>query len=258
MVAGFGILFCLVSTFLVFCPLLSLLAKVPRIAYRRGAPRRNTDGVGGAASRQEEAAVVIAVFSVLLLLAAAGAARTRFDAGVEAIGLANSEVRNVERAVEAKFGRKGEPLFLVARADNDARLAEDFDAPRSPGGAVAAVAERSARSLPPRCCSLLRIGRRSRGDLLSDAGLPGRYDGPGLERAIRREMEAQGMVPGDGLAAYAAGIVRRPRPGRGRRPAGLARSGDPRATYFFNGSRMRSPPTWRRPADGGVKGRSPP
>ena len=70
---------------------------------------------------------MIAVFSVLLLLAVAGAARTRFDAGVESVGLANSEVREVERVVEAKFGRKGEPLFLVARADNAARLAEDFD-----------------------------------------------------------------------------------------------------------------------------------
>jgi preprotein translocase subunit SecF len=74
-------------------------------------------------------------------------------------------------------------------------------------------------------------------DLLSDAGLPGRYTGHGLEEAVRREMETQGMAPGEGLAPYAAGIVDAlARKGVVDLPE-LARSGDPRASYFHNDSR---------------------
>ena len=234
-VAGFGILFCLVSTFLVFCPLLSLLSRRSGSRLAAGRPggiptgwvERQVDRRGG---------VLIAVFSVLLLLAAAGAARTRFDAGVESVGLANSEVRNVERAVEAKLGRKGEPLFLVARADNDARLAEDFDLLDRRGerwrrsGAVGTFSSPSLLLPPP------HRQKESR-DLLADAGLPGRYTGPGLEKAVRGEMEGQGMAPGEDLAPYTAGIVDAlARKGVVDLPE-LARSKDPRASYFYNGSR---------------------
>src|SRR5512140_411985 len=234
-VAGFGILFCLVSTFLVFCPLLSVLSRGSGSRLAAGRPggiptgwvERQVDRRGGA---------VIAVFSVLLLLAAAGAARTRFDADVDSVGLADSEVRNVERAVEAKLGRKGEPLFLVARADSAARLAEDFDLLDRRGerwrrsGAVGTFSSPSLLLPPP------HRQRESR-NLLSDAGLPGRYTGPGLEKTVRREMEGQGMAPGKDLAPYTAGIVDALARKETVDLPELARSEDPRASYFYNGPR---------------------
>ena len=234
-VAGFGILFCLLSTFLVMGSLLSWLAK--------GSPARIEAGrSGGVPTGWAERLVdgrngtVVAVFSIFLSLAVLGSARTRFDAGIEAIGPVDSKVERVQRVIEEKFGRKGEPLFLVARADGDRRLAADFDALDLQGerwrraGMVETFASPATLVPPPR---FQKESRR----LLSVAGLPGRYDDAGLEKAIRREMEAQEMVPGDGLAAYAAGIVRA-LAGEGVVDLyGFARSGDPRAAYFFNGSR---------------------
>jgi predicted exporter len=138
--------------------------------------------------------------------------------------------------IEEKFGRKGEPLFLVARAEGERGLAEDFDALDLLGerwrraGMVDTFSSPSMLIPPPR---LQRESRR----LLSAAGLPGRYDEAGLAGATRKEMEAQGMVPGSGLAAYAAGIVHAlAAEGVVGLPA-FASSGDPRSTYFFNASR---------------------
>lgn len=234
-VAGFGVLFCLLSTFLVMGSLLSWLAKVSPARLEAGRP-------GGLPTGWAERLVagksgtVVAVFTVLLFLAILGSSRIRFDAGIEAIGPRDSKTERVQRVIEEKFGRKGEPLFLVARTDGDRRLAADFDALELRGegwrraGLVETVASPGMLVPPPR---LQREARR----LLANAGLPGRYDGAGLERAIRREMEAQGMVPGDGLKAYAAGIADA-LAGKGVVDLhDFARSGDPRAAYFFNGTR---------------------
>ena len=257
-VAGFGILFCLLSSFLVMGSLLSWLARISPARIEAGRP-------GGVPTEWTQRLVegrrgtVVAVFSILLFLAILGAARTRFDAGIEAIGPVDSKVEQVQRVIEEKFGRKGEPLFLVARADGDARLAADFDALDLQGerwmraGMVEAFSS-AAMLVPPS-----RIQKESR-RLLSDAGLPGRYDDAGLEKAIRREMEAQGMVPGGDLAAYAAGIVRALAAEGIVGLRGFARSGDPRATYFFNGARNAiaahmAPPggRWRKDALAAMK-----
>jgi hypothetical protein len=234
-VAGFGVLFCLLSSFLVMGSLLSWLAKGSPARIEAGRP-------GGVPTGWAERLVsgrsrtVLAVFSIFLFLSALGSARTRFDAGIEAIGPVDSKVEQVQRVIEEKFGRKGEPLFLVARADGDRRLAADFDALDLQGERWRRAGRIESFSSPAMLVPPPRFQKDSR-RLLSDAGLPVRYDEAGLERAIRREMEAQGMVPGGGLATYAAGIVRA-LAGEGvvDLPA-IARSGDPRATYFFNGSR---------------------
>ena len=235
MVAGFGILFCLLSSFLVMGSLLSWLAKVSpeRIRARRprGIPTGWAERLVAGRSR-----AVVAAFSILLFLALLGAARTRFDSGIGAIGPVNSKVEKAQRVIEEKFGRKGEPLFLVARAGGDRGLAADFDALDLQGerwrrsGTVDTFSSPSMLIPPPR----LQRDARSH---LSAAGMPGRYDGAGLARVIRKEMEAQGMAPGSDLEAYAAGIVRAL---DAEGVVGLreyARSGDPRAAYFFNPSR---------------------
>ena len=234
-VAGFGVLFCLLSTFLVMGSLLSWLAKVSPARIAAGRP----GGVPtGWAARLVEgrSGTVVAVFSIFLFLSILGSARIRFDAGIEAIGPVDSKVEQVQRVIDEKFGRKGEPLFLVARADGDRRLAADFDALDLQGERWRRAGRVETFSSPAMMVPPPRFQKESR-RLLSDAGLPGRYDDAGLERAIRREMEKQGMVPGDGLSAYAAGIVHSlARDGAVDLP-GFARSGDPRATYFFNGPR---------------------
>ena len=234
-VAGFGVLFCLLSSFLVMGSLLSWLAKVSPARIEAGRP-------GGVPTGWVERLVerrsgtVVAVFSVVLFLAILGSARTRFDAGIEAIGPVDSKVERVQHLIEEKFGRKGEPLFLVARAGDDRRLAEDFDVLDLQGerwrraGIVGSFSSPAMLVPPPH---VQKEARR----LLSDAGLPRRYDDAGLERAIRQEMDAQGMVPGGGLAAYAAGIVHALAGDGVVDLPGFERSGDPRATYFFNGSR---------------------
>jgi predicted RND superfamily exporter protein len=234
-VAGFGILFCLLSSFLVMGSLLSWLAKVSPARIEAGRP-------GGAPMGWAERLVegrsgtVVAVFSILLFLSIPGLARTRFDAGVEAIGPVDSKVEQVQRVIEEKFGRKGEPLFLVARAGGAGRLAADFDALDLQGERWRRAGTVETFSSPAMLVPTPGFQKESR-RLLTGAGLPGRYDGAGLERAIRREMEAQGMVPGDGLPAYAAGVVHA-LAGEGVADLpGLARSGDPRVGYFFNGPR---------------------
>ncbi|MGZ8441162.1 MAG: efflux RND transporter permease subunit, partial [Candidatus Deferrimicrobiaceae bacterium] len=234
-VAGFGVLFCLLSSFLVMGSLLSWLAKASPARIEAGRP-------GGVPAGWAERLVVgrrgtvVAVFSIFLFLAILGSARTRFDAGIEAIGPVDSEVGRVQRVIEEKFGRKGEPLFLVARADGDRRLAADFDALDLQGERWRRAGRVETFSSPAMLVPPPRLQQESR-RLLSAAGLPGRYDEAALETAIRREMEAQGMVPGGGLAAYAAGIVRALAGDRVVDLPGFARSGDPRAAYFFNGSR---------------------
>jgi predicted RND superfamily exporter protein len=234
-VAGFGVLFCLLSTFLVMGSLLSWLAKVSPARVAAGRP----GGVPtGWAERLVEgrSGTVVAVFSIFLFLSILGSARTRFDGGIEAIGPVDSKVEQVQRVIDEKFGRKGEPLFLVARADGDRRLAADFDALDLQGERWRRAGRVETFSSPAMLVPPPRFQKEAR-RLLSDAGLPGRYDDAGLERAIRREMEKQGMVPGDGLAAYSAGIVRALAGDGAVDLPGFSRSGDPRAAYFFNGSR---------------------
>ena len=234
-VAGFGVLFCLLSAFLVMGSLLSWLAKASPARVVAGRP----GGVPtGWAERLVEgrSGTVVAVFSVLLLLSALGSARTRFDAGIEAIGPVDSKVERVQRVIDEKFGRRGEPLFLVARADGDRRLAADFDSLDLQGERWMRAGRVETFSSPAMLVPPPRFQKETR-RLLSDAGLPGRYDVAGLGNAIRREMEKQGMVPGDGLASYAAGIVHALDGDGVVDLPGFARSGDPRATYFFNGPR---------------------
>jgi predicted RND superfamily exporter protein len=234
-VAGFGVLFCLLSTFLVMGSLLSWLAKVS--PARIAAGRSGGVPTGWAARLVEgRSGTVVAVFSIFLFLSILGSARTRFDAGIEAIGPVDSKVEQVQRVIEEKFGRKGEPLFLVARADGDRRLAADFDALDLQGERWRRAGMVETFSSPAMLVPPPRFQKESR-RLLSDAGLSVRYDDAGLEKAIRREMEAQGMVPGGDLAAYAAGIVHALAGDGAVDLPGFARSGDPRATYFFNGSR---------------------
>ena len=257
-VAGFGVLFCLLSTFLLMASLLSWLAKGYPSSLRAGRPG-GIKTVWAERLVERRGVVVVAVFSALLLLAFAGAARSRFDAGVDSIGLKKSPAQAVERKLEEKVGRKGEPMFLVARAESQARLEEDFDVLERQGerwrkaGVVGTFSSPAILVPPPRA---QREARR----LLSETGLPGRYTAQDLEKTIHKEMEQQGMVPNGSLARYAEGIINALRREGIVDLPDLARSGDPRASYFYNGSRTAiaahltsSGMLWERPVLSALK-----
>jgi len=257
-VAGFGVLLCLLSTFLVMGSLLSWLAK--DIPSRLAAGRPGGIRTGWAERLVEKRGTAVGVvFSVLLLLAIAGATRSRFDASIDAVGLEHSTVQAVERTIEEKVGRRGEPLFLVARARNDERLALDFDTLDRQGERWRRAGVVGTFSSPAMLVPAPHSQKESR-KFLIDAGLSGRYSGPDLGKMIREEMEMQGMVPGDDLAPYVSGVA-----GALVREGTvdlteLARSGDPRASYFYNESRsaiaahMTSPGTrWDRSAYASLK-----
>jgi len=257
-VAGVGVLLCLLATFLVMGSLLSWLAKGSPSVLAAGRP-------GGIRTGWAERFIekrgygVVAAFLVILLVAGTGVMRSRFDASIDAVGLRDSTVQAVERAIEEKVGRKGEPLFLVARASDDQRLAGDFDALYQRGerwlraGVVGTFSSPAVLVPPPR-------SQEESWKLLLAADLPGRYSGPALENLIRREMDRQGMVPDEGLASYASGVSAALAREGIVDLAELARSGDPRASYFYNNSRvaiaahMTSPgPRWGEEALSSLK-----
>ena len=186
-----------------------------------------------------------------------GSARTRFDAGIEAIGPVDSKVEQVQRVIEEKFGRKGEPLFLVARADGDRRLAEDFDALDLQGERWRRAGRVETFSSPAMLVPASPFPERV-------AETPVRCRAAGAVRRCgpRKGDPAGDGGAGDGSGGGSCGVCRgdRPTPSPGKGSStwpGSPAPETPGRRISSTGPAMRSPPTWRRPADGGIKGRSP-
>jgi predicted RND superfamily exporter protein len=252
-VAGFGILFCLLATLVLMASSLSWLAKSRPALLPAGRP---VDLGAGLAARlvARRGRALIVCFTVLLVLALAGALRVRFDATLESLGLRESAVQEVEGKVERVLGRRGEPLFVVARASGEEQLALDFDALERQGERWRASGRVGSFSspgmlLPPPSMQLKALER------LSAEGLTGKYDGPDLADRIRKEMGRQGLVPDASLDGYAAGIARALASGEVVGLPELSRAQDPRASYFYNPGRraiaahLTPPgPRWDRPA----------
>lgn len=234
-VAGFGILFCLLATLVLMASLLSWLAK--------GRPRylpagRPVDLGAGWAARlvERRARALIVSFAVLLALGLTSAARVRFDASLESVGLKDSAVQVVERRIERVLGRRGEPLFVVARAPEAVRLALDFDLLEGQGERWRAAGRVGSFSslgmlLPPPSLQREALIR------LSAEGLTGKLTGPGLANLIRKEMSRQGMIADASLDAYASGIARALASGEVVGLQELSHAQNPRATYYYNPDR---------------------
>lgn len=234
-VAGFGILFCLIATLVLMASLLSWLAKSRPKFVPAGRPvDLGASWAAWLVARSGRA--LIAFFAVLLVLGLAGAARVRFDAGLESVGLRGSAVQAVEERIGRVLGRRGEPLFLVARAPQEDQLASDFDALEEQGKAWRAAGRVGSFSspgmlLPPPSLQREALAR------LSAEGLTGKLAGRDLANLIREEMSRQGLVADASLGAYAAGIARALASGViGLRE--LAEAQDPRASYYYNPGRM--------------------
>lgn len=248
-VAGFGVMLCLAASIVLMPALLSWLARKSPARVLAGRPAGiGADRMARWVGRRPRA--VVAAFGVACLAAAGGTAMLRFDTDIESLGLADSPSMRARKTIERKFGRQGEPLFLVARAADDRKLSDDFDAMERLGRSLrdsgdAATFSSAGLLLPP------PSSQRAAIDAIAAAGVARRYSPGRLAADIRKAMAAEGMRPGPSLDDYAAGIVAALSRGEVVPITELAASGDPRAAYFVNASRralaaqMTSPgPRW--------------
>jgi len=231
-VAGFGVLLCLAATFLLMGSLLVLLASIRPGVLHAGRPGGIPTGWLAAFLERKGKWAGVGV-AALTLIAIAGLPAIRFETGVDSLGVRNSSVGEVEKRIGEAFGRRGEPLFLVARPATGENAAVDFEAMERQGlrwreaGLVGRFLSPGTFLPPPSAQAEAR-------GLLSRHGLPGRYSGAEIERLMRYEMERQGMVADPGLGAYAAGVAKALSDERLVGPWDLSRAGIPRAGYFVN------------------------
>ncbi len=231
-VAGFGILFCLLATLTLMASLLSWLAK----SWPRYLPAgRSVDLGANWAARlvARRGRAVIAFFAVLLAIGVAGATRVRFNATLDSLGLRQSAVQEVEAKVERVLGRRGEPLFVVARAPGEDQLSLDFDALERQGDQWRAAGRVGSFSSPG---TLLPPPYQQREALarLSAVGITGALTGPDLAQRIRKEMTRQGLVADASVDAYAAGIARALASGEVVGLRQFSQAHDPRVGYYYN------------------------
>jgi len=234
-VAGFGVLLCLAASLVLMPAMLSWIARTAPQRIVAGRPA----GIGVEwmvrLLERRRRAVVIA-FAVACLAAIGGTALLRFETDLEALGLSNSSAMKAQKTIEVKFGRKGEPLFLVARAADDRRLSDDFDTMERLGKSLRVSGSVGTFSsvgllLPPPSSQQAAI------DALAASGVANRYSADTLAVAVRQTMVAEGMRPDPSLDGYASGVVAALSRGTVVPLSELAKSGDPRADYFFNSHR---------------------
>jgi predicted RND superfamily exporter protein len=234
-VAGFGILFCLVATLVLMASLLSWLAR-----HRPGlllAGRRADLGANWAArlvAGRRKALLVC--FALLLVLGIMGARRVRFDASLESLGVRQSAVQAAEERVARALGRRGEPLFVVARARGEDQLALEFDALERQGERWRAAGMIGSFSSPGMLLPSPNLQREAL-ERVSAEGLAGRLTGPDVAKLIREEMSRQGLVADVSLDAYAMGIARALASTEVVGLRELSQAQDPRAAYFYNPDR---------------------
>jgi len=234
-VAGFGVLLCLVASLVLAPALLTLIARGGPGLIAAGRPA----GIGVRWAERlvaSRARAVRLAFAGACAVAVAAAFLVRFETDLESLGLRDSAAGKVQRTVEERFGRQGEPLFLVARAADGAGLAADFDAMERLGDRLRSSGEVGAFSspgllIPPP--SAQEVALRE----LSDRKLPGRWDGERLAAALRLASRQEGMRADSSVDAYARGIVSAVSQKGIVSLDDLARAGDRRLSFFFNPDR---------------------
>lgn len=231
-VAGFGILFCLAATLLLLTSLLAWLARSRPVALVTGRPANLGETWAARLVDRRRIALVIG-FLVLLAVGSAALTRVGFDVSLESVGLRDSGVQAVEDRIAHVLGRRGEPLFVVARAIGEDGLLRDFDALERHGErwrrqAVVGGFSSLGMLLPPP--SVQREALTG----LAAAGVGETVDAARLAGALRDEMDRQGLVPDASVDAYAAGLARAVASREVVGPGEYARAQDPRAAYYYN------------------------
>jgi len=250
-VAGFGILFCLLATLVLMAALLSWLAQRRPTLLPTDRPV-NLGAHWAARLVERNRRALLAGFAALLALGVAGAVQVRFDATLDSLGLRESAVQAEEEKIQRVLGRRGEPLFVVARASTEEQLALHFDALERQGEqwrASASVGSFSSAGMfvPPPYRQREVLAR------LSAEGLAGAFTGPDLAALIGTETRRQGLVADSSLEAYAAGIARALASREVVGLQALSRTQDARGAYYYNPDRrgiaahLTSPgPGWNR------------
>jgi len=234
-VAGFGIFFCLLATLVLMTSLLAWLAR-SRPA-RLPAGRLADVGARWAARLvARKGQLLVVSFAVLLAFGAVSATRVRFDTSLESLGLRESAVQAEEERIGRVFGKRGEPLFVVARAPGEEQLARDFDELERQGERWRAEGRVGALSSPGMLLPPPSLQREALARLAAE-GLAGRVTGPTLAGQIREEMSRQGLVADASLQSYAAGIARALAAQDIVGLAVLSQANDPRIPYYFNSDR---------------------
>jgi predicted RND superfamily exporter protein len=234
-VAGFGVFFCLLGTLLIMTSLLSWLAHASPASLPAGRP----GGIGtGFLARivERHSGAVVVVSAALIVVGSASAFHVRFDTDPESLGLSESAVRAVDRKIEERLGRRGEPLALVARAADEEQLTADFDLMARKGRSWRGRGIAEGFSSP----ALLLPGPSDQAETrktMAKAGLAGRFSEASLAKMVKEEMARQGLVPDPSTGDYAKGVARALALRETVGLPELARSGDPRAAYFYNPAR---------------------
>jgi uncharacterized protein len=231
-VAGFGILFCLAATLILLTSLLAWLARSRPACLLTGRPVNLGETWAARLVDRKRKAIVVG-FTVLLAVSIVAATRVGFDASLDSVGLRDSAVQAVEERIAQVLGRRGEPLFVVARATEDDQLLRDFDALERQGErwrsqALVGGFSSLGMLLPPPSAQQEALAR------LAAAGLGERVDGASLARVLRAEMDRQELVPDASLDAYTAGIARAVAWREVVGPREYAHAQDPRAAYYYN------------------------
>lgn len=124
-IAGIGVLACLAATLLVMTSVMLLMERGRK--GRLFSPKARAFGMSGAARLiHARPGAIIAVGAALVAVAAAGLGGLKFDNSPESLGLRDSEAAVAEKAVAESFGRRRNPLVIIASAPDRQLLMERY------------------------------------------------------------------------------------------------------------------------------------
>lgn len=210
-IAGIGVLACLAATLLVMSSVMVLMER--RWQGRLFSPKARAFGMSGLARLiHARPGAIIAVSAALIAVAAAGLTGLKFDNTPESLGLRDSEAAAAEKVVADGFGRRRNPLVLIASGHDKQLLMERYERLDEAGkrwqslGLVDSVSSVSA-FLPPSDRQLKVIAAMTE--------LRGSVTEEGLRRTLKAQMVKNGFVYQPEYDAYAkrvAGAVAITRP----------------------------------------------
>jgi len=121
-IAGTGVIFCLIATVFFLCSALIWFA--PALRSHKAKSVRNTGLMAIIIKRQR---IVTLTGAAVIIIAAISIPRIGFDSDPESLGIKNSPSINLQKKVSAAFGNRGTPLIAVTHKDTDKGLIKSYD-----------------------------------------------------------------------------------------------------------------------------------